>query len=80
MNGSPAVNDDARTPVNDDLSDLFFNIDIDDARVIEKGRFVGWNEERLREEAETLLGRLERLGVGGLPGPDELVRDFLGRV
>lgn len=79
MSGAVAVNDDAPTPINADLSDLFFNRDNDAARLLEKGKFAGWNEEALREDAAIMLGNLERLGVVALVAPDELVRDFLDR-
>jgi hypothetical protein len=66
--------------VNADISDLFFNTDVSHAVVNDKdGQFVDWNHDALREEAETFLASLDRLGVA-VPTADELIQDFHNRV
>jgi hypothetical protein len=70
----------SRMPVPTALSDLFFNHDNDAARLFAKGgEFDRWDEDLLAEEAATVLGCLESLGLSGLPEPEDLVEDFLGR-
>lgn len=83
MNAVP-VNDDAESPrVDVDVSDLFFNRDLDFAKRFDhvQGRrmFVGWDMADLRAEAVLTLDSLERLGVPNLPTPDKLVEDFINR-
>jgi hypothetical protein len=85
MNAPLATNDDAGPPsVNTDISDLFFNRDLDEAEIRDvtdgKRQFVGWNSLVLADEARTMLGNLERLGVTDLPTAENLVEDFLGRI
>lgn len=66
--------------VDANISDLFFNTDISDARLLDaKGNFVGFNEEAMLGVAEDTLGCLSRLGVA-VPSPRELVDDFYKRV
>lgn len=66
--------------VDTNISDLFFNTDCDDAKVMDKGQFVRFDETKLLESADMTLGCLKRLGVQDLPTPAELVTDFLVRV
>lgn len=66
--------------IDGNISDLFFNTDCDDAKVIEGGKFVRFDEDKLRESAVMFLGCLNRLGVQFLPTPRALVADFLRRV
>lgn len=63
-----------------DVSDLFFNHDLTDAIERENGQIVGWNMEKLREEAETFLGSVERLAPGKAPTVDHLIADFFARM
>lgn len=73
-----AANDRRPDSVNENISDLFFSHDLEHCRVLEQGVFVGWNDEKLRDEAALTLGCLERLGVP-TPTVDALVADFLSR-
>ena len=68
----------ART-VHNALSDIFFNRDNDAARRLEGDRFVGWDVDKLNEEAQSLLDCLAELGVEGLPTAAVLVEDFIDR-
>jgi hypothetical protein len=58
------------------LSDLFFNQDLESAKLTEAGEFKGWNEEKLLELAHTFRHRMKSLGVRNVPGSEEIVRDF----
>ena len=67
--------------VDGNISDLFFNHDVADARVMGKtGRFVAWNRQKLLVEAESVIACLRGLGLSDLPTPAALVDDFLGRI
>lgn len=79
MNMAVAVANDRRPGVPTALSDLFFNHDNSGAIVTEKGEFVRFDEDRLTEEANAVLGLLEMLGLSGLPDAVDLVADFLDR-
>lgn len=61
------------------ISDLFFNTDFDNCRIMTEGKFVGRDDAKLREEAESFLGCVERLGIEA-PTADELLVDFHARV
>ena len=66
--------------VDANISDLFFNTDISDARQTDsKGHFTGFDGEALLGLAEDTLGCLSRLGVA-VPTPQELVADFHKRI
>lgn len=66
--------------VNGNISDLFFNTDHDGATIMEQGKFAGFDDSKLRDDAEMFLGCLDRLGLTDLPSAPELVQDFHGRV
>jgi hypothetical protein len=63
------------------LSDLFFNHDLSNAYV-EGAKDDGgdYDDEKLKEEAETFLGFLRGMGVTDLPSAEELVEDFRARL
>jgi hypothetical protein len=74
-----AANANRPTSVETNISDLFFNRDLESCRVLdERGRFDGWDYDKLTEEAASTLNCLSGLGV---PVPDvaALVEDFLAR-
>lgn len=64
--------------VDDDVSDLFFNTDHDNAKVMSMGRFVEWNESALRDNARMFIQSLWRLGVN-VPSEGALLGDFYRR-
>jgi hypothetical protein len=65
--------------INGDVSDLFFNTELDSARVYDhRGHFTGWDATRLEQEAMQFLASLGRLGVD-TPTVDDLIADFHGR-
>lgn len=67
--------------VNINISDLFFNHDVEVAVTRGTGdAFLGFDPERFVEIAGTFLGHLERLGVTQLPTPEELVADYRERL
>lgn len=69
------------TRVNAQISDLFFNYDHTNARITGgDGMFEGYDNGELLENATSVLGCLERLGVGDLPDPSDLIRDFHDRL
>ena len=62
------------------LSDLFFNHENENARILDdKGEFLGFDEEQLKRNATDVLIWLKDLGVVGLPEPEALAADFLSR-
>lgn len=69
--------------IDGDISDLFFNLDHDDAIIDDdtQGGPTGFDEAKLKASAVELLARLRRLGCDvSLPLPDALVADFLRRL
>lgn len=61
-------------------SDLFFNLDFDDAvEHDQRGQFAGFDDERMREKADWFVGSLQRLG-GPTIATDDLLADFYSRV
>ena len=64
--------------VDADISDLFFNTDHGNARIVKHGKFLGWNESELRENARMFIQTLWRLGVRP-PSQEALLRDFYRR-
>jgi len=67
--------------VHADISDLFFNADLSDAKT-ERNQFgeYGFVKEELESKAQDLLDSLRRLGVQSLPNSRELVKDFYERM
>lgn len=62
--------------IDGDVSDLFFNTELDCARVYDaRGHFTGWDVTRLEQEAMQFLASLGRLGVD-TPTVDDLIADF----
>ena len=65
--------------IDGNISDLFFNTDVNVAAEHDlHGNFTGYNETKLRNEAEMFLACLDRLNVA-IPTIDELLADFHGR-
>lgn len=63
-------------PVDQNISDLFFNTDVSDAVVNDNnGNFASYDIAKLRNEAEMFLNCLYRLGVS-IPSVDDLLADF----
>lgn len=62
------------------ISDLFFNTDVSDAKEYDRGDFSGFDDDKMLYEAELFLGCLDRLNVGDLPSARELVDNFYGRI
>jgi hypothetical protein len=66
--------------VNALISDLFFNLDHSSNKVVDnKGRFVDFDKDKLKDKAEWFLCALSDLNVF-TPKTEELVEDFLKRV
>lgn len=69
--------------VDANISDLFFNRDLEAAKLYDtKGgprMFVGYDDEKLRDEAQMMLESLTRLGVA-VPSADDLIADFYDRL
>lgn len=65
--------------VNPWISDLFFNHDLSEAHVHDgAGKFAGYDDVKLREEAALFLNCLYQLGVA-VPTIDELIADYYNR-
>lgn len=63
--------------VNTHVSDLFFNHDLESCKKRdERGRFDGWDESKLREEAESFLYMIRGLNADAAPTVEELIEDF----
>lgn len=66
--------------IDQNISDLFFNTDNEGAATSdETGRFAGYDDAILRDNATIFLACLARLSVA-VPSVDELLADFLARV
>lgn len=66
--------------VDQNISDLFFNTDFSEEVIHdEKGQFVDFDQNKMREEADLFLGCLSRLNVA-IPSRDALLEDFYKRV
>lgn len=65
--------------VDANISDLFFNTDLSNTRIMERGQFVDYDEDKLKEEAQMFLSSLDRLGVA-TPSVEELIADYYGRI
>lgn len=61
------------------VSDLFFNLDHDDARLMENGHFVNFDDEKMLEQAEWFARSIGHIG-GPVYQPAEIVADFYARV
>jgi len=65
--------------IDGNVSDLFFNTDVTVAATHDHtGHFTGYDDAKLREEADLFLKCLDRLGVT-VPTADDLIADFLAR-
>lgn len=65
--------------IDGNISDLFFNTDVSAAAQHDlNGKFTGYDDSKLREEAELFLNCLKRLGVA-IPSVDDLTSNFHGR-
>jgi hypothetical protein len=66
--------------IDGNASDLFFNLDFDDAiEHDQRGNFEGFDGERMREKADWFVESLSRLG-GPTIASDDLLADFYSRV
>jgi hypothetical protein len=66
--------------IDGNISDLFFNTDVSVAAIHdERGQFVEWDHNKLRDEAQMFLNCLARLNVP-IPSIDDLTADFYGRI
>ena len=65
--------------VDANISDLFFNTDLQGTKIMDRGQFVGFDEPKLREEARVFLACLKRLNVP-VPSVEDLIADFYGRI
>ena len=66
--------------VNTDISDLFFNYDLTEAKVYhQNGVFSHFNEDKLFEIAKEFLNSLRRLGIE-CPTARQLIDDFFERI
>jgi hypothetical protein len=61
------------------VSDLFFNLDHDEARVVEKGHFVRFDDTKMLEQADWFTKSIEAIG-GPITAPADLVADFHARL
>lgn len=63
------------------ISDLFFNLDFEDAKLADKdGQFVGWDRTIMRDRARWFYAALEHLMFRTPPSPDAILADFYARV
>ena len=69
-------------PVDTDVSDLFMRLDLQDTQELDRdGMFVGWNDTRLRHEADGFASTIRLISGGVLDyTADDIVADFLTRV
>lgn len=66
--------------INQNISDLFFNTDLSGAAKEDaQGKFDGYDEVKLLDEAMMFLGSLSRLGVD-IPTSEDLIDDFYKRL
>ena len=64
---------------NDNISDLFFNRDLEHAKEVGEGG-IDYTIPVMIDEARMMLQNLQGLGVIDLPSPEELVGDFFARM
>lgn len=86
--GAPIVTTDPLQPierewpmrVDANISDLFFNTDLSQTKLKDdRGHFTGYDEDKLKEEAQLFLSALDRLGVA-TPSVEDLIADYYGRI
>jgi hypothetical protein len=67
--------------IDQNISDLFFNTDLRGAELTRDsdGVFQGYDDDKLRDDAQMFLNCLEWLGVA-IPSVDDLIADFETRV
>jgi len=67
--------------VDGNISDMFFNTDLSHCKIknSSNGMFMGFDENKLKAEAEVFLGYLKRIRVP-VPTVDELIADFYSRM
>jgi hypothetical protein len=66
--------------VHADISDLFFNLDHDDAKVMVDGKFDHYDGTKMLEQATWFVGCIERIAYVYAPSTDQLLMDFYGRL
>lgn len=63
------------------VSDLFFNTDLDHCVMRNhKGEFDGYDEDKLREEADSFANCIVSLNPGMMFTADELIADLYARI
>jgi hypothetical protein len=64
------------------VSDLFFNLDHDDAKIYDtKRQFLGWDREKMIERARWFRTALDHImEVGDPPTVEAILIDFYARV
>lgn len=67
------------TGVNADISDLFFNSDHSNCETHAGRQFIGYDPEKLADEAGQFIKALLRIGVQYVPTVEDLCNDFRGR-
>lgn len=66
--------------IDQNISDLFFNTDLSGTHLPEvEGKFAGYDEAKLQDEALMFLGSLTRLGID-VPTSDDLIENFYARL
>ena len=61
-------------------SDLFFNLDMQGCHLKDdKGKFGGWDEQKMLEQAKWFVDCYRGLGIDKYT-PEQILNDFYGRV
>lgn len=63
------------------ISDLFFNLDHDDAKITDRdGTFQGWDTDKMRETARWFRDALDNIMYADPPTVDAILSDFYARI
>ena len=63
------------------ISDLFFNLDHSDAKIIDKnGQFQAWDTDKMRVQARWFRDAIEYIMYEDPPSVDTILSDFYARV
>lgn len=62
------------------LSDLFFNQDHDDCKIVEKDRFVGFDWKMLGKKADEFASQIQTLNPGISISGKQVLDDFQDRL
>ena len=68
-----------RSAIDPNVSDLFFNTDISEAKQFEGNKFVGLDYDKLLDAAKQFSETFER-ATGTAINPHMLMKDFLDRI